>query len=222
MSDNVSLPTETTWRQALDQILASRKSLLFIVSGPTGSGKTTICDRLLATFPEEMERIVTATTRPPRPGEEDEKDYYFFDPETFARKVEAGDFYEHATVHGRSYGVLRSEVVKKLQSGRHALLNIDVQGAKSFRIAAEEDDLLKDRVVSIFLMLPSLKTILERLEARGAPVEDLDDRLTSAARELKHWPYYNYTIISGDRNSDFETAASIFKAESLRIREIPS
>lgn len=211
-------PTVVEWNETLDAIRESRKTLLFIVSGPTGSGKTTICDRLLEAFPEKLVRIVTATTRPPRDGEQNGRDYHFFDPEEFQQKVESGDFYEHATVHGRSYGVLKEEVDSKLRSNRHALLNIDVQGAESFRKAAKDDPLLASRLVSLFLMLPALDEIQERLEERGGPITDLEDRLVSAGREMEQWQYYDYTIISGTREEDFLAAASIFRAECLRRR----
>ena len=211
-------PTAAEWNQTLEAIKKSRKTLLFIVSGPTGSGKTTICDRLLEAFPEKLVRIVTATTRPPREGEENGRDYHFFEPTEFERKVQAGDFYEYATVHGRSYGVLKEEVDSKLRSERHALLNIDVQGAESFRQAAKEDPLLASRLVSLFLMLPGLDVIKERLESRGGPIADLDDRLISAGREMEQWQHYDYTIISATKEDDFLAAASIFRAECVRRR----
>ena len=104
--------------------------ILLIVSGPAGSGKTTVCDRMLAEV-SSIQRVVTSTTRPPREGEQ-HIDYYFFDHDTFAAKVQAGDFYEHANVHTNRYGTLKSEIHEKLAAGKDLLLNIDVQGAATF------------------------------------------------------------------------------------------
>ena len=104
--------------------------LLVVISAPSGGGKTTLCQQLLARRPE-MTRAVTCTTRPPRPGEKDGVDYYFLDAESFLKRVQAGNFLEHATVFGNSYGTLKSEVTGKLRAGRDVLLNIDVQGAGS-------------------------------------------------------------------------------------------
>src|SRR6187401_330979 len=101
--------------------------LLIVISAPSGGGKTTLCDRLLAGS-ANMTRAITCTTRAPRPGEKDGVDYYFLDANTFLRRVQAGHFLEHATVYSNSYGTLRSEVLDKLRQGKDVLLNIDVQG----------------------------------------------------------------------------------------------
>src|SRR5512135_3339967 len=111
--------------------------LLVLISAPSGGGKTTLCQQLLAARPQ-MTRAVTCTTRPPRAGERDGEDYYFLDPGSFLRGVQAGDFLEHATVHGNSYGTLKSEVRDKLAEGKDVLLNVDVQGAASLRQRAQE------------------------------------------------------------------------------------
>ena len=101
--------------------------LLIVLSAPSGGGKTTLCQQLLAARPD-MRRAITCTTRAPRPGEEEGVDYYFLDATTFLKRVQAGNFLEHATVHGNSYGTLKSEVVEKLRQGTDVLLNVDVQG----------------------------------------------------------------------------------------------
>ena len=106
--------------------------LLFVISAPSGGGKTTLCEKLLETR-QDMARAITCTTRAPRPGEKDGRDYYFLDAGTFLKRVQAGHFLEHATVYGNSYGTLRGEVLDKLRSGKDVLLNIDVQGAASVR-----------------------------------------------------------------------------------------
>src|SRR5439155_25827253 len=112
--------------------------LLIVVSAPSGGGKTTLCQQLLAQDPN-MVRAVTCTTRPPRPGEQDGIDYYFLDASTFLKRVQAGNFLEHATVYGNSYGTLKSEVLGKLRQGKDVVLNVDVQGAATIRAEAETD-----------------------------------------------------------------------------------
>ena len=114
------------------------RPLLILISAPSGGGKTTLCHHLLAARPD-LTRAVTCTTRPPRPGEKDGVDYHFLDPVEFERRVQAGDFIEHAMVFGRSYGTLRSELLDKLRAGRDLLLNVDVQGAATIRERAQTE-----------------------------------------------------------------------------------
>src|SRR5215813_8494238 len=130
--------------------------LLIVISAPSGGGKTTLCKQLLAANPDTMTRAVTCTTRLPREGEEDGVDYYFLDAASFLKRVQAGNFLEHATVFGNSYGILKSEIVGKLRQGRDVLLNVDVQGAATIRQRAEEDVELKQSLVQVFLTPPSL------------------------------------------------------------------
>src|SRR5512136_227205 len=116
--------------------------LLVLISAPSGGGKTTLCQQLLAARPQ-MTRAVTCTTRPPRAGEHDGVDYYFLDAESFLKRVQAGNFLEHATVYGHSYGILKAEVLGNLRQGKDVLLNVDVQGAATIRERALEDPELK-------------------------------------------------------------------------------
>ena len=124
--------------------------LLILISAPSGGGKTTLCNQLLAARPD-MTRAVTCTTREPRPGEKDGVDYYFFSAAEFQRRATAGEFIEHATVFGRSYGILKSELLDKLRSGRDVLLNVDVQGAATIRGRVQAEPELKRALVSVFL-----------------------------------------------------------------------
>ncbi len=140
--------------------------LLIVISAPSGGGKTTLCEQLLAANPS-MTRAVTCTTRAPRPGEKDGVDYYFLDAGSFLKRVQAGNFLEHATVFGNSYGTLKSEVLSKLRQGKDVLLNVDVQGAATIRERAEEDPELKRALVQVFLTPPSLAILEERLKRRG-------------------------------------------------------
>jgi len=193
-------------------------ALLLIVSGPAGSGKTTLCGRLMAAHPE-LERVVTCTTRPPRPGEVDGVDYYFLSETQFDAEIETGSFLEYAKVHGSArYGTLRRELHDKLAKETSLLLNIDVQGTATFREAAGRDDQLRDRLVSVFILPPSLQVIRERLQGRGTDDEiSMRKRLLSAEAEMTQWPQYDYCIQSGSRDGDFRRLDSILHAERLRV-----
>src|SRR5437867_11557927 len=129
------------------QTLPLVSPLLVLISAPSGGGKTTLCQQLLAARPQ-MTRAVTCTTRPPRKGEQDGVDYFFLDADSFLKRVQAGNFLEHATVYGNSYGTLKGEVLGKLRQGKDVLLNVDVQGAATIRQRAEEDPELKSALVT--------------------------------------------------------------------------
>ncbi len=204
-----------------DIISGRRKSLLLIVSGPAGSGKTTICDRLLTEFGPRLQRVVTATSRPPRPGEIDGVDYLFLSPEAFERRVAAGAFYEHAKVHTNRYGVLREAVLDKLDSSVDLLLNIDVQGAASFRSAARVDPRMGERIASVFILPRSIEQLRERLACRGSDdAEEIARRMQTAEVELKAWKSYDYCIVTGSREQDYEQMRSIYLAETLKAERL--
>ncbi len=185
---------------------------LFIVSGPAGSGKTTVCDRMLKEV-SGVQRVVTSTTRTPRSREVDAVDYYFFDRATFEAKVTAGEFYEHARVHSNLYGTLKSEVQDKLAAGINLLLNIDVQGASQMRETAENDPLLKGKIITIFIMPPSVEELETRLRGRGTDAEDeIQRRMRVAIEEMKQSEFYDHTILSGSMDDDFQALLSIYQA----------
>src|SRR5262245_13678374 len=144
-----------------------KSGLLLIISAPSGGGKTTLSQHLLSTNPNTV-RAITCTTRVPREGEKDGVDYYFLDPADFLKRVQAGNFLEHATVYGNSYGTLKSEVLNKLRQGKDVLLNIDVQGAETIRAKAEDDEDIRKALVTVFLAPPSLATLEERLKKRNS------------------------------------------------------
>lgn len=191
-------------------------SLLILISAPSGGGKTTLCEQLLATDPNII-RVITCTTRPPREGEQDGVDYYFLDVETFRRRVGAGDFLEHANVHGNLYGTLKSEVLSKLDLGKSVLLSVDVQGAAAIRDRAETDLRLKQALVTVFITPPSMKTLEERLKTRGKDSPDVIDRRLGVAREeIAQWKFYDYLIPSTTIREDLRRMEAILVAEKMR------
>jgi guanylate kinase len=192
--------------------------LLIVISAPSGGGKTTLCKQLLAANPG-MVRAVTCTTRPPREGEQDGVDYYFLDASSFLKRVQAGNFLEHATVFGHSYGVLKSEVLNKLRQGRDVVLNVDVQGAATIRDRAGEDAELNQSLVQIFLTPPSLAILEERLKRRGTDSPGaIQKRLSVARQEIAQWKNFDYLIISTSISEDLRQMQSILQAEKMRVR----
>ena len=189
--------------------------LLFVISAPSGGGKTTLCEKLLETR-QDMARAITCTTRAPRPGEKDGKDYYFLDAGTFLKRVQAGHFLEHATVYGNSYGTLRGEVLDKLRAGKDVLLNIDVQGAASVRASVEGDEDLKRAFISVFLTPPSAEILEARLKKRGQDsAASIQKRLSVARQEVAQWRHFDYLIISTSIQEDLRRMLAIVDAEKM-------
>ncbi|MGH7992374.1 MAG: guanylate kinase [Limisphaerales bacterium] len=192
------------------------RPLLILISAPSGGGKTTLSQQLLAARPD-MTRAITCTTRPLRPGEKDGVDYHFFKPAEFQKRVQAGDFIEHATVFGRSYGTLRSELLDKLRAGRDVLLNVDVQGAATIRQRAQAEPELKRALVTVFLTPPSVATLAERLNKRNTEApEEIQKRLAFARQEIAEWRHFDYLLISSTIPEDLRRMLAIVKAEKLR------
>ena len=190
--------------------------LLFVISAPSGGGKTTLCEQLLRTR-KDITRAITCTTRPARPNETEGVDYYFMDAATFLKRVQAGHFLEHATVYGNSYGTLRSEVLDKLRAGTDVLLNIDVQGAATVRECVQHDDDLKRAFVSIFLTPPSLSILEARLKKRGQDSPGvIQKRLSVARQEISQWKNFDYLIISTSIEEDLRRMVAIIEAEKMR------
>lgn len=197
-----------------------RIPLIIVVSAPSGAGKTTLCNNLLKSDPE-IERAITCTTRTPRVGEKDGVDYYFLSRDDFEEKIRNGEFLEYAVVHDNYYGTLKSEVLKILINGKDVLLNIDVQGAKSIREVAQEDDSLKNSLVTIFVGAESLDVFEERLRKRGLDSEEsVQRRLRTAQEELTRWKEFDYLIISGTMEEDLEKLMSIVRTERMRTQRL--
>jgi guanylate kinase len=190
--------------------------LLFVISAPSGGGKTTLCQQLLARHPE-MTRAITCTTRPPRAGEIDGRDYYFVDQATFARRVETGSFLEHARVFDQCYGTPKPEVLDKLREGRDVLLNIDVQGAATVCARAAADADLRHALVTVFLTPATLRELEERLRRRGSDSpEQLRKRLGVARQEIGQWTKFQYLILSTTIAEDLRRMEAIIEAERMR------
>jgi guanylate kinase len=191
--------------------------LLILISAPSGGGKTTLCQQLLAARPD-MTRAITCTTRAPRPGEKNDVDYYFIDPADFQWRVQAGEFIEHATVFGRSYGILRSELRNKLWQSKDVLLNVDVQGAATIRDRALAEPELKRALVTVFLTPPSIAVLEERLKKRASDApEEIQKRLGIARKEIAQWNNFDYLLISTTIPEDLRRMLVIVEAEKMRV-----
>ena len=211
---NVESPEPRVENQAEKGSVVS--PLLVLISAPSGGGKTTLCQQLLAARPE-MTRAVTCTTRPPRDGERDGVDYYFLDAAAFNERLQAGNFLEHATVHGNSYGTLKVEALGKLRQGKDVLLNLDVQGAATIREQAQEDPELKRTLISVFLTPPSMSIIEERLRRRGTDSPAvIQKRLSVARQEIAQWRHYDYLLLSTSIEEDLRRMLAIVEAEKMR------
>lgn len=190
--------------------------MLVVISAPSGAGKTTLCEQTLAAR-SNMARAITCTTRDPREGEKDGVDYYFLDAGDFLKRVQAGNFLEHATVYGNSYGTLKSEVLGKLRSGKDVLLNVDVQGAAAIRAHAEQDPELKTALVTVFLTPPSMSILEVRLKKRGQDSPQIiAKRLSVAKQEIVQWKNFDYLIVSSSIAEDVRRLQAILDAEQMR------
>ncbi len=196
------------------------KPVLLLISAPSGGGKTTVCQQLLATVPG-LHRVITCTTRAPRPGESHGSDYYFLAPEDFERRLAAGEFLEHAQVYGFRYGTLKREVLDRLRGAQDVLLNVDVQGAANIRALAQTDPELRESLVTVFLTPDSVTVLAERLARRGHDHPDVvARRLAEAQREVSAWRDFDYLVLSTTVAEDLRRVNAILEAEKLRSRRV--
>jgi guanylate kinase len=196
---------------------AHRNGILFILSAPSGAGKTTLRNLLKRT--PDFVFSVSCTTRKPRPGEVHGEDYFFLQEEDFLRRVEKGDFIEHATVHGNHYGTLRETVLDNLEHGIDVLLDVDIQGAAMIRATTHEK--IREAIADIFLMPGSMEELKRRLLKRGTESpEQLEIRLRNAETEMHARHEYRYSLISGLPEEDFENFRAIMVAERLLSRRL--
>jgi guanylate kinase len=190
--------------------LFRRKGILFVVSAPSGTGKSTLCENLRQT--PDFIYSVSCTTRPARKGEIHGEDYYFLSEADFLTKANNQEMLEYAKVHNNYYGTLKSSVLKALNEGTDILLDIDVQGAESIRTNADED--IRASLVDVFVMPPTLEELERRLRKRGTETEDeIQRRLTTGREEMTRWPAYKYTILSGSTEEDLTKFRAIMRAE---------
>jgi guanylate kinase len=187
-----------------------RRGVLFVLSSPSGAGKSTIARKLLADEPE-LGMSVSYTTRPIRPGEVDGVDYHFIDLETFRAMVANHEFLEWAHVFGHRYGTPKADVFHTLGEGRDILFDIDWQGAQQLHQLAGGD------VVRVFILPPSMEELRSRLERRATDSQEvIDARMSRAANEVSHWDGYDYVLVNDDVEQCFQCVKTILAAERLK------
>ncbi len=187
------------------------KGLLFVVSGPSGAGKGTICRELIEKI--DIELSVSMTTRKPRPGEIEGKNYYFVTEEEFINTIENNGFLEYAKVYGNYYGTPKDIVLKKLEEDRDVVLEIDIQGALRIRESYPKG-------VFIFILPPSMSELRKRITGRGSETEaDINLRLGETFKEVSYIDKYNYCVINGEINEAVNRVAAIIKAEHSKVAE---
>jgi guanylate kinase len=215
-------PAKRNWKRfgSRSKILSkqfSRYGILFVISAPSGAGKTTLVEALRQTA--NFVYSVSCTTRAPRGGEIEGEDYQFLSDADFRARVKAGDFLEHAQVHGDFYGTLRKPVVTNLKSGVDVLIDIDTQGAAAIRNC--DDPFIRQALTDVFIMPPDLEELRRRLMKRGTETaQQIDSRLVTAAREMELWRDYRYTIISRSVEEDLQKFRHIMGAESYLSRRL--
>lgn len=193
-----------------------RRGLLVILSSPSGAGKTTLARRLLAADPS-IAFSVSATTRPPRPGEEDGREYHFVTRPEFEAMVARGDLLEHAEVFGNLYGSPRGPIERAMAEGRDTLFDIDWQGSQQIRSSALGRD-----VVSIFILPPSLAELERRLRSRGQDSPGaIEGRMARAMDEVSHWAEYDYVLVNRDLDAVDAEVRRIVQVERLRRERQP-
>lgn len=192
------------------------RSLLIVVAAPSGGGKTTLCEHLLEEFPN-ISYSVSCTTRDPRGRERNGEDYHFLSEDEFVRRINAGEFLEHAWVHGYRYGTLRAPVVEALRAGRSVLMDLDVQGTALLREAVSRalpGDPIKAGFVDIFIEPPSMAVLLERLQRRGEDSPEIvQRRLRNAEIEMRRRHEFRHHVINVDVATAYADLRRIILAE---------
>jgi guanylate kinase len=195
----------------------SRHGILFVISAPSGGGKTTLVQALRRN--PHFFYSVSCTTRAPRAGEINAEHYHFLSAADFEARIEAGRFLEHARVHEDRYGTLREPVLTNLENGTDVLIDIDTQGAATIRNS--DDPIVRQALTDIFIMPPDIEELRRRLAKRGTETaQQIESRLATAMREMKLWRDYRYTIVSGSIEEDLEKVRNIMSAETFLSRRL--
>jgi guanylate kinase len=195
----------------------SRHGILFVISAPSGAGKTTVVQALRKN--RNFFYSISCTTRPPRAGEINGEHYRFLSAVEFHARIDAGDFLEHAKVHQDLYGTLREPVLTNLQNGVDVLIDIDTQGAATIRNC--DDPIIQQALADIFIMPPNIEELRRRLMKRGTETsQQIESRLATAMREMELWRDYRYTIVSGSVEEDLENVRGIMSAETFLSRRL--
>jgi len=195
----------------------SRHGILFVISAPSGAGKTTVVQALRKTG--KFFYSVSCTTRATRPGEIDGEHYRFLSVGDFRAQIDAGDFLEYAKVHQDLYGTLRQPVLTNLQNGIDVLIDIDTQGAATIRNC--DDLIIGQALADIFIMPPDVQELRRRLMKRATETpQQIESRLATAMREMELWRDYRYTIVSGSVEEDLENVRNIMSAEAFLSRRL--
>ncbi len=188
----------------------ARRGLFLVISSPSGAGKTSLCRRLVAQFPD-LSASISVTTRAPRPGERDGREYHFVGAAAFDAMVDEDAFLEWAEVHEHRYGTPRAPLAAKLDAGGDVIFDIDWQGARAIANAAPQD------TVRVFVLPPSMSALAERLHSRAQDADDvIARRLGRAKGEIAQWRDYDYVILNDDFERAYEALAVIYQAERLR------
>lgn len=197
---------------ALDDLKQDRRGLMVVLSSPSGAGKTTLTRRLLADNPN-MAMSVSATTRPPRPGEQHGVDYFFVTKTRFAELEEQGEFLEHAKVFDNHYGTPRGPVEEALTQGQDVVFDIDWQGAQQLTQAAADD------LVKIFILPPNMRELEQRLRTRALDSDAvIAKRMSKSESEISHWAEYDYVIVNEDVETALAELKTIVASERMRRR----
>ena len=193
----------------------TRKGLLLILSSPSGAGKSTL-SRMLMAWDPSMRFSISATTRKPRPGEQDGREYYFRSRDEFQAMVEEDQMLEHADVFGNFYGSPRGPVEAAMKAGTDTVFDIDWQGGQQIKQAMGDD------VVSIFILPPSIAELDRRLRSRGQDSDEvIAGRMAKSRDEISHWAEYDYVLVNDDLGQTFERLKAILTAERLRRERQP-